>query len=83
MDVEIRTTTDIWITRVTNQELVDPGSGAAARSVGDRIKAGEPIEVRAEISGEPAHAARSLHIAVFNPGHVVAVLEKGRPRRQW
>lgn len=82
-EVEIHTTTETWITHVDSQQFADRKSGAAAGSVRDRIKAGEPIEVRAEDNGELRHAPRSWNMAVFNPGNLVAVVEKGRPRRPW
>ena len=74
--VEIRTIVGTWITPVDDQQFEDRKPGAAARDVRDRIKAGEPIEARAE--SEPAH---HLQDVVFNPGHVVAVVEERRPRR--
>jgi hypothetical protein len=74
--VEIRTIVGTWITPVDVQQFEDQKPGAAAGDVRDRIKAGEPIEARAE--GEPTH---HLQDVVFNPGHVVAVVEGRRPRR--
>jgi hypothetical protein len=85
MDIEIHTTTGSWITYVDDQEFSDQDAGAAARSVGDRIKAGEPIEVTAAASAGRLHARREEHMAIFNPGHVVAVVAMGwrapRPAR--
>jgi hypothetical protein len=83
IEVEIHTITDTWITHVDTKQFADRKSGAAAGRVRDRIKAGEPIEVRAEDDGGQRHAPRSWHMAVFNPGNLVAVVEKGRPRRPW
>jgi hypothetical protein len=81
MEIEIHTTTGIWITDVDDQQFARQESGAAARSVGDRIKAGEPIEVtRPATSAERPHAHRGQHMALFNPGHVVAVVEMERLR---
>jgi hypothetical protein len=77
MDVEIHTTTGIWITYVHDRELANQESGAAARNVRDRIKAGEPIEVTAATG---AGRQGGKHMAVFNPGHVVTVREMGRLR---
>jgi hypothetical protein len=74
--VEIRTVVGTWITPVDDQQFEDRKPGAAAGDVRDRIKAGEPIEARAE--SEPTH---HLQDVVFNPGHVVAVVEGRRPRR--
>jgi hypothetical protein len=78
MEIEIHTTTGMWVMYVDDQEFADQESGAAAASVGDRIKAGEPIEVSAAASAGGPHARRKEHMAVFNPGHVVAVVERGR-----
>jgi hypothetical protein len=75
MEIEIHTTTGTWTTDVDDQEFADQEPGAAAGSVGDRIKAGEAIEVSAATSGSGPRARRDRHMAVFNPGHVVAVEE--------
>ena len=76
--VEVRTIIGTWITLVDDPELEDRKPGAAAEDVRDRIKAGEPIEARAETRGEPAYQSQ---VMVFNPGHVVAVVETRR--RTW
>ena len=78
MEIEIHTTTGIWVMYVDDQEFADQESGAAAASVGDRIKAGEAIEVSAATSAGGQHARHKEHMAVFNPGHVVAVVERER-----
>jgi hypothetical protein len=78
IEVEIRTIVGTWITPVDDQELEDRNPGAAAGDVRDRIKAGEPIEARPESRGEPDYRLQDV---VFNPGHVVAVVEGRRPRR--
>jgi hypothetical protein len=78
IQVEIRTIIGTWITPVDDQRFEDRKPGAAAGDVRDRIKAGEPIEARAESRGEPAYP---LQVMVFNPGHVVAVVEARR--RGW
>ena len=75
--VEIRTIIGTWITPVDDQEFEDRNPGAAAGDVRDRIKAGAPIEARAQ--GEPPHQVQDV---VFNPGHVVAGVE-GRRSRRW
>jgi hypothetical protein len=77
IEVEIRTIIGTWITPVDDQELEDRKPGAAAGDVRDRIKAGEPIDARPEAGrGEPAYRSQMV---VFNPGHVVAVVEGRRP----
>jgi hypothetical protein len=81
MEIEIVTTTGTWITRVSNQESAGRESGAAARSVRERIKAEEPIEVRADIN-EGRALSYLEQVAVFNPGHVVAVIERRTHRRR-
>ena len=73
IEVEIRTITSTWITYVDEQEFKDREPGAISGNL-DRIKAGEPIEVREESSGGRPQLSR-LQMAVFNPGHVVAVIE--------
>lgn len=80
MDIVIITTTDTWITHVSNREFAGRESGAAARSVRDRIKAEEPIEVHADVS-DRRELSRREQMAVFNPGHVVAVMERRMDRR--
>ncbi len=80
MEIEIHTTTGTWITHVDDQEFADQEAGAAAGDVGDRIKAGEPIEVSPATSAGGPHTRRDKRMAVFNPGHVVAVEEGGRLR---
>lgn len=82
IEVEIRTITGTWITFVDEEEFEDREPGAISGNLRDRIKAGEPIEVRAESSGGRQHPSRS-HMAVFNPGHVVAVVEGLRRPRGW
>ena len=80
IEVEIRTIIGTWITPVDDQELEDRKPGAAAGAVRDRIKAGEPIEARARLDG-PGKANSWLQDVVFNPGHVVAVVEAVAPDR--
>jgi hypothetical protein len=80
MEIEIVTTTGTWITHVSNQESAGRESGAAARSVRERIKAEEPIEVRGINEGRAL--SWSEQVAVFNPGHVVAVIERRTHRRR-
>ena len=80
IEVEIRTIIGTWITPVDDQELEDRKPGAAAGAVRDRIKAGEPIEARPESRGKPYY---QLQDVVFNPGHVVAVVEGWRRPRGW
>jgi hypothetical protein len=88
MEIEIHTTTGTWTTYVDDQEFADEEPGAAAGSVGDRIKAGEAVEVSAAAGAGAPHARREMRMVVFNPGHVVAVEEarqlrfaRGRARR--
>jgi hypothetical protein len=81
MDIAIVTTTDTWITHVSNHEFAGCESGAAARSVRDRIKAEEPIEVHADVS-DRRELSRRGQMAVFNPGHVVAVMERWTDRHR-
>lgn len=78
MEIEIHTITGTWITYVDDQEFADQEPGAAAEDVRHRIKAGEPIDVSAATGARRPHARRGEHMAVFNPGHVVAVLEMAR-----
>ncbi len=82
IEVEIRTITGTWITYVDEQEFEDREPGAISGKLRDRIKAGEPIQVRAESSGGRLQPSRS-HMAVFNPGHVVAVIEGLQRPRGW
>ena len=56
MDIEIHTTTGTWMTYVDDQEFADQEPGAAAGSVGSRIKAGEAIAVSAAMSAGGPHA---------------------------
>ena len=79
IEVEIRTIIGTWIAPVDDQEFVGRRPGAAAGHVRDRIKAGEPIEVRAEGRAGPTSP---LQVVVLNPGHVVALVE-GRLPRTW
>jgi hypothetical protein len=79
IEVEIRTIIGTWTTPVDDQEFEDRKPGAAAGHVRDRIKAGEPIEVGAE---DRRGLGSQLQVMVFNPGHVVAVVE-GRLPRTW
>jgi len=81
IEVEIRTITSTWITYVDEQEFKHLEPGAISGTLRDRIKAGEPIEVR-ESSGGRQQPSR-LQMAVFNPGHVVAVMEGPRRPRGW
>ncbi len=78
MEIEIHTTSGIWVTYVDDQEFADRDSGAAAEDVRDRIKAGDPIEVSAATGVRRPQARHGDHLAVFNPGHVVAVVEMTR-----
>ena len=82
IEVEIRTITGSWITYVDEQEFKDREPGAISGTLRDRIKAGEPIQVRAESSGGRQQPS-GFHMAVFNPGHVVAVMEGLRRPRDW
>ena len=82
IEVEIRTITGTWIASVDEQEFMDREPGAISGNLRDRIKAGEPIKVRAESSGGQQQPSR-FHMAVFNPGHVVAVTEGLRRPRGW
>ena len=82
IEVEIRTITSTWITYVDEQEFKDRQPGAISGNLRDRIKAGEPIEVREESSGGRPQPSR-LQMAVFNPGHVVAVIEGLRRPTGW
>ena len=65
-----------------DQEFEDREPGAISGNLRDRIKAGEAIKVRAESSGGRQQPSRS-HMAVFNPGHVVAVIEGLQRPRGW
>lgn len=78
MEIEIHTTSGTWVTYVDDQELADQEPGAAAEDVRHRIKAGEPIEVSAATGVRRPQARHGDHMAVFNPGHVVAVVELTR-----
>ena len=80
MDVEIRTTTGTWIAQVDDRELAESAAGAAAAVVRDQIQGGVAIEVRPEGDSAQRLTARPTHLVVFNPGHVVAVLERMRAR---
>ena len=82
IEVEIRTITGTWITFVDEEEFEDREPGAISGKLRDRIKAGEPIQVRAESSGGRQQPSRS-RMAVFNPGHVVAVIEGLQRPRGW
>ena len=79
MEIEIVTTTNTWITEVSGREFADREAGAAARSVRERIKAGEAIAVSTDRDGRLG--SREGRVAVFNPGRVVAVIER-RTHRQ-
>jgi hypothetical protein len=75
MEIEIRTTTGAWAAQIDDDQPATPGAGAAL--IRGRIQAGEPIDVREE--GAP-RGAGSLLSVVFNPGHVVCVVEKTTQR---
>lgn len=75
MEIEIHTTSGTWVTYVDDQEFAGRESGAAAGDVRHRIKAGEPIEVSSGAGARRPQARHGEHVAVFNPGHVVAVME--------
>ena len=81
MEVEICTITSTWVTNVDDQEFADRAPGSAAVSVRTRINAGEPIEVKPDAGGPPH--ARAQQMAIFNPGHVVAVVERSLRRARW
>ncbi len=81
MDIEIVTTTNTWITEVSGREFEDREAGAAARSVRERIKAEEAIDVYADHSDERL-GSRVARVAVFNPGRVVAVMERWTHRHR-
>jgi hypothetical protein len=81
MEIEICTITTTWITRVDDQEFADREQGTAAGSVRERINAGEPIAVYGDVSG--SRSSRVSDMAIFNPGHVVAVVEKGGRPARW
>lgn len=78
MEVEIRTVTGIWVTEVDGREFATEPPGAAARSVSTRIQAGEPIEVSEVARDDGPHPLKGRHMALFNPGHVVSVVETRR-----
>jgi hypothetical protein len=65
MDVEIRTTAGVWILEVDDREFSDAGDGAVAAHVREEIQNGKPLRAP---------------VVVFNPGHVVAVVEYIRRR---
>ena len=82
MDVEIRTVAGSWITRVDARE-VERKPGAAAEQVRQSIGRGESIPVR-PVEDEPETPTlgrTATHAAIFNPGHIVAVVEHPRGAR--
>ncbi len=83
MEIEIHTTAGTWITYVDDQEFADREPGAAAGDVRHRIKAGEPIEVNGAVDPSRPHARPGDQMVVFNPGHVVAVVEMARLRSRF
>ncbi|HEX5782236.1 MAG TPA: hypothetical protein VFX80_09945 [Solirubrobacteraceae bacterium] len=78
MEIEIHTTTGTWITYVDDQEFADQEPGAAAGDVRHRIKEGKAIDVTAAAGPRRPHARHGDQMVVFNPGHVVAVVEMAR-----
>ena len=78
MEIEIHTTTGTWVTYVDEQEFAGREPGAVAEDVKQRIRAGEPIEVSAAMGARRSQARHGDPLAVFNPGHVVAVVEMTR-----
>jgi len=83
MEIEIVTLTATWFTVIDDQEFADRELGDAARTVRERIQSGKSIDVTEESSGTQRRQASVRRMAVFNPAHVVAVVETRRvpPRR--
>jgi len=82
MDVEIRTVAGSWLARVDVREI-EREPGAAAQQIRRRIQRGEavavtPLDGEADVS---TLGRTSMRPAIFNPGHVVAVVEYPRGSR--
>jgi hypothetical protein len=80
MDVEIRTTAGVWILEVDDREFSDAGDGAVAAHVREEIQNGKPLRARPAPEGAQLTPPRGSPVVVFNPGHVVAVVEYIRRR---
>ena len=84
MDVEIRTLAGTFFTRVDTREL-DDEAGFAATEVRKRIQQGLPVDATAveDTTSTTGFLGRApAHPTIFNPGHVVAVVEHGRASRR-
>ena len=78
MEIEIVTITATWLTHLDDHEFAEAESGDAARSVRGRIQSGKSIDLTEESAGSQWRQASTRRTAVFNPAHVVAVVETRR-----